>query len=236
MEAGRGFWNCRVPCFCMFHTIHLLTCTWSQFLLSVESSFKAISGSRETGNSQYPWWSYQFCAMWRCRAWLVLLYGGGSRKKCTYCYRRVTRDVKLCRESALTCICFHSLAESEHCSSSTRRDCFNPDVVLWHWVECGLQLCLIFFFASYRLHTSSSMSAFWNVSHLCCPCFPPFLFQPTAPPAKDPWGALVRDRLPGLPLDRWVLWQLPGGKSSCPGYVLRPLWVRKYLEKEQCWK
>lgn len=61
---------------------------------------------------------------------------------------------------------------------------------------------------------------------------PTFLFQPSSPPAKDPWGAVVRDWLPRLPPDRWVVWQLPGGTPCIPGYVLRPLWVRKQTKKE----
>lgn len=61
-------------------------------------------------------------------------------------------------------------------------------------------------------------------------CFP---IQPSAPSAKDPRGAVVGDKLAGLPPDRWVLWQLPGGTSCCPDHVLRSLWVRKHVKNKE---
>lgn len=89
---------------------------------------------------------------------------------------------------------------------------------------------------TYFVHTEYRPSGFNLLCKMGPGPFPyavfPVVLQPSAPAAKDSGGAVVGDGLAGLPPDRWVLWQLPGGTSCSPGHVLCPLWVIQHVQNK----
>lgn len=105
------------------------------------------------------------------------------------------------RKYAFVYICVDSFLALQHRALSSRRVYFGPDACLCDtlggvWATAASDLCSI------QITHQLECLCFLNVPHLCCPCCLCFLIQPSAPPAKDPRGAVVRDRLASLPPDR----------------------------------